>query len=89
MQKPQAPMVTDIPLSRKRLCSGCQTFVDSNGMHTWEQIQGWQRCKRPKSQGGVNSVGAVKHLDRYLCEDCYNKLKAGISLDQLSLFDND
>lgn len=75
-----------IPLSRRRLCRHCAAIVDGNGSDIHRMVEAWIPCARTKRSDSHTYLTA-RDLDIYMCADCYDKLRRGISLGQARLFD--
>lgn len=76
-----------IPPSRVTTCSGCGCYVDTEGFGTWQLSTGWVPCKR---RGKSQAINQLIHADRHFtfrCEDCFERLKAGIPDGQMTIFD--
>lgn len=78
-------MVYDVPLSRRRLCCYCATQLDSRGAGVHKLMKGWVAAHERKRGSSSNSLTFGKDLDTYICADCYDKLRQGIPVGQLSL----
>lgn len=73
-----------IPLSRRRTCSHCGTLVDSNGVGVFHLATGWIENRK---KGGTNTIALPIHHDKYACHDCIDRLRHGIPVGQMMLFD--
>lgn len=72
----------EIPPSRKRICSNCQTFVDSVSPETFRLVEGWSRWRTRH-----NNVAFVRDLDTYLCHTCQDEwANTGFNESQSRLF---
>lgn len=78
-----------IPLSRKRTCKFCAKFVDGNAPGTWRRATGWLPVKRYSgNKVGTNNLTLREYVEEYACAECIDRLKHGIPVGQLSIFES-
>jgi hypothetical protein len=64
-------------------CEGCGVAVDGNNKTTHRVIEAWVPC----GNAATNHTYVIgRELGRYLCIECYRKMRQGISFDQTSMF---
>lgn len=80
--------LNEIPESRKRSCNHCQCIVDGNGAGTHRLVTAYIPCQRNKGKDS-HTFYIVNELDRYVCSECYDRMKRGIHPAQGNLFTND
>lgn len=73
-----------IPASRRAACFHCQSPLDINSPGTYTLTVGWTR---QRAQGGTNQVTLAEHMRVWCCRDCIDRLRAGVGIDQLAMFD--
>jgi len=79
--------MVEIPLRRRAMCVHCMDFVDTENRRTLRQISAWTPCAGTGGQSNsLNRVSMAKDLGRYMCYECYEKLKRGIPVGQQNLF---
>lgn len=74
-----------IPLSRVRNCTYCNDSLDSNGIGVFQLGHGWLENRR---KGGANTIALPIREDKYACHECIDRLRQGIPVGQMHLFDN-
>jgi hypothetical protein len=67
-------------------CYFCQDSLDAtaNGIFQW--VSGWVE---QRAQGGSNAIALPKRENRYACNYCIARLRRGIPIGQMHLFDNE
>lgn len=80
----------EIPVSRKRTCVYCAVFIDGNAPGTWRKATGWLPVARYKhNKGGSNSLTLRTNLEEYACAECIDRLKHGIPVGQMTIFETE
>lgn len=77
-----------IPLAHRRTCDHCAIIVDSRSPYVRRLIEAWIPCAKAKGKAGYTYL-IKREIDRYLCGDCYDRMKHGIPLGQHRLFEVD
>lgn len=75
-------MDTSVPVRYRRTCTYCGSQVDSRHAHTYVMAHGWKRIGN-----NGNSITLAKLSDEWSCGDCIDKLRHGIPVGQLSIFE--
>lgn len=80
--------VQDIPPSMLVACVFCADRLHTNRRGTWQRVvSGWVPVDRYSgNKRGTNSLTLPKLEHVYACDQCIDKLKAGVPLGQMSLF---
>jgi hypothetical protein len=73
-----------VPLSRVRLCYYCSCQLDSNAVGVYQLATGWLANRK---RGGANTIAIPFRRDTYACPDCIDKLKHGIPVGQMRLWE--
>lgn len=74
-----------IPQSRLAQCMHCGIDVDTNGRGIHKRVEAWVPCVHKGHAG--NTVTMAKELNRYICSECYERVKHNVSPLQRSIFD--
>jgi hypothetical protein len=74
--------IYEIPSSRRRGCVFCSAIVDSNAQGVYELVEGWAMNRKQ----GTNAIALKKSKNLYACSFCIDKLRQGIPIGQMTLF---
>jgi uncharacterized protein YlaI len=73
-----------IPPHRRALCATCGQAVDVAARSTYQRVSGWIQNRRA---GGVNHITLMERSPAWMCRDCVDRIKVGVSVNQGALFD--
>ena len=71
------------PLSMQAKCFHCNDSIDTR--QAYQYVKGWTKVRRKGS--GINTLALLERTDRYACPACIDKLKKGLGINQMALFD--
>lgn len=78
------PPLDRVPARDVADCVQCGQRLDTRAPGNAEHVRGW-RVNR--AQGGANMIALAEPQGQWLCRFCLDKRRAGVSWDQLSLFE--
>lgn len=73
---------TATPLRYRRTCTFCGMQVDSRHPQSYVLAHGWKRIGN-----NGNSITLARLDDEWACTDCIDKLRKGIPVGQMSIFE--
>lgn len=73
-----------VPLRFQASCFHCHEYVDIRQEGVYQYVHGWVKARR---KGGTNTIALQERTDRYACVNCIDKLKKGLGINQMALFD--
>ena len=63
-------------------CSQCTRLVDERFEMVWHKVTGWEH---KRDAGGTNHLALRRPQNEFMCDECMEKLRNGLSPQQGSL----
>lgn len=78
------PPLDHVPVADLGRCCQCLELLDTRAPGVAQRVHGW-RVNR--AQGGANMIALAEPEPEFLCRHCLAKRRAGVSWDQLTLWE--
>lgn len=78
------PPLEHVPPGELARCVQCNDLLDTRAPGVAQRVHGW-RVNR--TQGGANMIALPEPESTFLCRYCLDKRRAGVSWDQLQLWE--
>jgi hypothetical protein len=76
--------IMTVPLANRAVCELCGCALDTRAFGIFQWVQGWIEQRRT---GGANAIALPERAHRFACAICIDRLRHGIPVGQMSIYD--